>query len=175
MDDSMVTAGVLLEAAQNQQKIAEASFQKLDALASLLRDLPRDTTPDLKAAIETAIRQELAGARQDILALTGALRAARVRMTRTLAVIGAAVVLAAVLSVGALLLWVLPSSDDIARLRAEKATLTAGVADLTARAGKIQLRNCGDPGQKLRVCARVDPTSGPFGTKAEPYMVLAGY
>ena len=175
MDDATVTAGVLLEAAQTQQKIAEASFQRLDALAKLLRDLPKDAATDLAAAVGTTIRQELAGARQDILGLTAALRAARVRMTRTLAIIGGGVVLAAVASVAAVLLWVLPSPEEMGKLRADKASLAAAVEDLNARAGRIQLRNCANPGQKARICARVDASAGQFGPKGETYMVLAGY
>ena len=175
MDEGMVTAGVLLEAAQNQQKIAEASFAKLDALAKILRELPRDTTPELKASIEGAVRQELAGARQEIQLLTGSLRAARMDLGKTLLYYGSAVALVAVLAVATMLIWVFPSPAEMSRIRTEKATLEATVADLAARGGKIQFLQCGNADQKKRLCARVDTAAGQFGTKTETYMVLTGY
>ena len=105
----------------------------------------------------------------------------RVHLGRTLLYYGGAVALVAVLAVLAvlavatMLLWVLPAPGEITRLRAEKATLEAAVTDLSARGGRIQLRNCGATGQKTRLCARVDPSAGTFGTDTERSMVLQGY
>ena len=175
MDDATVTAGVLLEAAQNQQKIAEASFAKLDALAKIVGELPQGALPELKASIEGAIRKELAEARQEIQLLTESLRKAHAHLGQTLLYYGGAVVLIAVVAVAVMLLWALPAPGEITRLRAEKATLEAAVTDLSARGGRIQLRNCGATGQKTRLCARVDPSAGTFGTDTERSMVLQGY
>jgi hypothetical protein len=175
MDEGTIAAAALLEAAQNNQKVAEASFQKLEALIRLLQELPRNVTPELKASIEQAHREELAATRQEFQALTTNLRLARERMARTWLITGAGVVLTAILAVGALLLFVLPSSKEIQSLRSEKDQLAATVADLETRGGHARLKTCGNPGEKLRLCALVDPTAGAFGTPAERYMVLKGY
>jgi hypothetical protein len=175
MDEATIAAAALLEAAQNNQKVAEASFQKLEALIKLLQELPRNVTPELKASIEKAHREELAATRHEFQALTTSLRHARERMTRTWLIVGCGVVLTAVLAVTAVLLFVLPSSQELQALRAEKEQLAAAVADLEARGGHAHFKTCGNPGEKLRLCALVDPTAGGFGTPAERYMVLKGY
>lgn len=175
MDEGTIAAAALLEAAQNNQKVAEASFQKLEALIKLLHDLPRNVAPELKASIEQAHREELAATRQEFQALTTNLRYARERMGRTWLAAGAGVVATAVLAVGAMLLFVLPSSKELQALRTEKDQLSATVADLEGRGGRMHLKTCGNPGEKLRLCALVEPTAGAFGTPAERYMVLKGY
>ena len=175
MDEGIIKTGLLLEAAQNQQKVAEASFEKLNALGKVLREIPREITPELKASIEGAVREELSGARQEVQLLTRALRDARTRLGQTLMYFGGGVVVIAVLAVAALFLWVMPPPGEIIRLRAERAALAASAADLAARGARIQLRNCANPGEKARLCARIDPTAGPYGTTTEQYRILAGY
>ena len=175
MDDATVTAGVLLEAAQNQQKIAEASFAKLDALAKIVGELPQGALPELKASIEGAIRKELAEARQEIQRLTESLRKAHAHLGQTLLYYGGAVVLIAVVAVAVMLLWALPAPGEMVRLRDEKAQLQASIADLAKRGGRIQLRPCVRTDAKSRLCARVDPAGGTFNEHGETYMVLAGY
>lgn len=175
MDESTIAAAALLEAAQNNQKVAEASFQKLEALIKLLQELPRIVAPELKASIEQAHHEELAATRQEFQALATNLRYARERMARTWLAVGAGVVLTAVLSVAAMLLFVLPSSKELQALRAQKDELTAAIADLEARGGRVHLKTCGNPAEKVRLCALVDSTAGAFGTPAERYMVLKGY
>ena len=175
MDEGTIAAAALLEAAQNNQKVAEASFQKLEALIKLLQELPRNVTPELKASIEQVHREELAATRHEFQALTTNLRFARERLARTWLLVGGGVVLTAVLAVAALLLYVLPSSGELEALRSEKAALAAVVADLAARGGLVHLKTCANPGEKPRLCALVDPTAGAFGTPSERYMVLKGY
>jgi len=175
MDAGTVAAAALLEAAQNNQKIVEASTQKLEALIKLLQELPRDITPELKAAIEKAHREELAATRHEFQALTTNLRYARERMARMWLFVGAGIVVAAVLAVAAMLIFVLPSSKEIQALRVEKEQLDATIANLEAQGGKAHLRNCANPGEKSRLCAQVDPSAGTFGTATDRYMVLKGY
>ncbi len=175
MDEGTVAAAALLEAAQNNQKIVEASTQKLEALIKLLQELPRDITPELKAAIEKAHREELAATRQEFHALTTNLRYARERMARLWLLVGAGVVVAAVFAVAAMLFFVLPSPKQIQELQAEKDQLAATIADLKARGGSIQMRTCAKPGQKGRLCVAVDPSVGDFGkAEGEHFMVLKG-
>lgn len=176
MDAGTVAAAALLEAAQNNQKIVEASTERLEALIKVLRELPREVTPDLKAAIEKAHREELAATRQEFQALTTNLRYARERMARLWLFIGTGIVVAAVLAVAALLFFVLPSPKQIGELQAEKDQLAATIADLKTKGGNVQLKSCAKPGQKARLCAAVDPSAGEFGkAEGEHFMVLKGY
>ena len=175
MDDSTVTAGILLEAAQNNQKIVEASIQKLEALIKLLESLPRTVTPEIKASIESAHREELATTRHEFHLITKHLQLARQRMARTWLLIGGAIVSIAVLAVTAVLFVFLPSPTAVQALSDEKQQLAAAVADLTARGGRAHLRTCGNPGDTPRLCVAVDPSAGTFGIGGERYMVLKGY
>lgn len=175
MDEGTVTAGLLLEAAQNNQNVVEASVQKLEALIKLLRELPREIAPELKASIEEAHRQELAATRQEFQALTTNLRRARERMGWTWLAVGGGEVLVAVLAVAAMLLWVLPSPRDLAALRADKAQLEATVATLESHGGRAHLRTCATRGDQSRLCVAVEKGAGEFGPTGEHYMVLKGY
>jgi hypothetical protein len=175
MDEGTVTGGLLLEAAQNNQKLVEASVQKLEALIKLLRELPREIAPELKASIEEAHRQELATTRQEFQVLTRNLRHARERMGWTRLAVGGGVVLTAVRAVAALLLWALPSPRELAALRPDKARLEVTVTNLESRGGRAHLRNCANPGDKGRQCIAVEKGAGEFSATGEHYMVLKGY
>lgn len=175
MDEGIVAAAGLLEAAQNNQKTVEAAIQKLEALIKLLQELPRNVTPELRAAVEKSYREELAATRQEFQSLTTNLRYARERIGRAWLQVGGSVVLTAVLAVGAVLAYVLPSAHEIEALRAQKAVLEASVADLTSRGGRIHLKTCANAAEKPRLCALVDPGAGTYGTAGERYMVLKGY
>lgn len=175
MDPGAIAAAALLEAAQNNQKIVEASTKKLEALIKVLREMPRDITPELKAAIEKAHREELAATRQEFQAPTTNLRYARERMARLWLLIGAGVVVAAVLAVAAMLTFVLPSGKEIQALRHDREDLEATIVRLQGQGGRARLRNCGDPGKAQRLCVLVDPGAGLFGNAVDRYMVIKGY
>lgn len=175
MDAGAIAAAALLEAAQNNQKIVEASTEKLEALIKVLREMPREITPELKAAIEKAHREELAATRQEFHALTTNLRYARERMARLWLLIGAGVVMVAVLSVAAVLAFVLPSGTEIQALRHEKEDLETTIVRLQGQGGRAKLRTCGDPGKAQRLCVLVDPGGGFFGNAVDRYMVIKGY
>ena len=175
MDESTVTAGILLEAAQNNQKIVDASIQKLEALTKLLESLPRSVTPEIKASIEAAHREELATTRHEFHLITQHLQLARRRMARMWLLVGGGVVLVAVLAVAAVLVLVLPSPKELQALREEKQQLAATVADLANRGGRAKLRNCANPGDAPRVCIAVDMAAGNFGVGGERFMVIKGY
>lgn len=55
--------------------------------------------------------------------------------------------------------------------------LSASIADLTARGGRIHLNKCGNPGQRKRLCVLVDAKAGKFGyaRRGEIYMIVNGY
>ena len=59
---------------------------------------------------------------------------------------------------------IVPSPDEIARLRAE-------VANLEARGGKATLTVCGD---KRRLCAEIDTRAPEYGERGQ-FRILKGY
>ncbi|OZY43910.1 hypothetical protein, partial [Pseudomonas lundensis] len=59
---------------------------------------------------------------------------------------------------------IVPSPDEIARLRAE-------VANLEARGGKATLTVCGD---KKRLCAEIDTRAPEYGERGQ-FRILKGY
>lgn len=73
----------------------------------------------------------------------------------------AGMLLAVVLGI---VLLVVPSPDEIARLRAE-------VADLEARGGKATLTVCGP---EKRLCAEIDPKATEYGERGQ-FRILKGY
>ena len=56
--------------------------------------------------------------------------------------------------------WYVPSVGAMDQLRAERGELQASIADLSRRGGRIQLSECGDAGQRKRLCVRVDAKAG---------------
>jgi hypothetical protein len=67
--------------------------------------------------------------------------------------------------------WVLPSAPEIAALQARRAELSANVAILEGRGGRIDWRRCGE---EARLCVRVDRKAPIYGEKSD-YFVAAGY
>ena len=80
--------------------------------------------------------------------------------------------------------WYVPSVSEMNQLRAERdqlrterGELQASIADLNDRGGRIQLNECGDQGQRKRLCVLVDAQAGEFGDarRGEIYMIAKGY
>jgi hypothetical protein len=67
--------------------------------------------------------------------------------------------------------WFLPSESDIAGLRARHDELSASIAALERRGGRIELRHCGET---ERLCVRVDRSAPAYGEKAD-YYIVKGY
>jgi len=67
--------------------------------------------------------------------------------------------------------WYVPSVSDLQALRAEKAQLTASIADLKQRGGRLQISHCGP---EKRLCVAVDDYAGIYG-KAGDYRIAKGY
>ena len=65
----------------------------------------------------------------------------------------------------------IPTHTELIRLRSERDSLEAQVAQLSERGGRIDLRRCGADG---RLCARVERTAPRYGTDGD-YYVLKGY
>ena len=73
--------------------------------------------------------------------------------------------------------WYVPTVGEMNQLRAERAQLEASIKELSARGGRIELSECGNAGQRKRLCVRVDAKAGRFGAarRGKVYMIAAGY
>ncbi len=156
--------GLLLQTAQAHQQLADRSLSRLEAhtlgLDSVVREEIRHTfICECGALVEEA--------RRAADALAHLQRRARRHLLGTAALFAA-------LSSGALLLviWRLaPSGEQLAALRAQRAQLAAGVAQLTASGGRLQLRRCGSA---RRLCVRVDRQAPVYGEAAD-FLIVKGY
>jgi hypothetical protein len=164
MDDTTMKLGLLMEAAQANQKVAESSLKKLKAATNELATVVREE-------VHRVLMEELRSLADDTKRASDALRAAR----------RAANVRALVWSVGitmlcsaiplALASWLIPSRAQIAALRARRDELAVQIADLEERGGRIDLRRCGDG---ARLCVRVDRKAPPYGEQSD-YLIVRGY
>jgi hypothetical protein len=71
----------------------------------------------------------------------------------------------------AIMHWALPSGSEISALRARRDELSASVATLEGRGGRIDWRRCGE---RARLCVRVDRKAPTYGENAD-YFIVAGY
>jgi uncharacterized protein YPO0396 len=164
MDDTTMKLGLLMEAAQANQKAAESSLKKLKAATSELATVVREE-------VHRVVTEELHSLAADSKRASDALRAAR----------RAANVRALVWSVGitmlcsaiplALAWWIIPSRAQIAALRARRDELATQIANLEERGGRIDLRRCGDG---ARLCVRVDRKAPIYGEQSD-YLIVRGY
>jgi hypothetical protein len=162
-DDATMKLGLLMESAQAHQTIAETHLEKL-----------RAHTQDLDGVVRDEIRRTLTEELQ-LLASESKRCAESLRRIRQGAGLRGALwcVAIAVLCTAtpvAIVRWTLPSGAEIAALRARRDELSASVAALEKRGGRLDLRHCGDPS---RLCVRVDRKAPPYGEKADYYVVAA--
>lgn len=164
MDDATLKLGLLMESAQAHQKSAEEQLKKL-----------RAHTEDLDGVVRDEIRRTLIEELQMLSAeskrATDALRTIK-RAASLRGILWS--ILVAVLSTGipiAVIRWTLPSSAEVAALRARRDELAASVATLERRGGRIEWRRCG---AAARLCVRVDRAAPTYGEKAD-YYVVGGY
>jgi uncharacterized protein YPO0396 len=164
MDDTTMKLGLLMEAAQANQKVAEASLKKLKAATNELATVVREE-------VHRVVMEELHSLAADSKRASDALRAAR----------HAASVRALVWSVGittlcaaiplALACWIIPSQAQIAALRARRDALVSQITNLEERGGRIDLRRCGGG---ARLCVRVDRKAPIYGEQSD-YLIVRGY
>jgi len=156
--------GLLLQTAQRHQQFADDTLARLEAHTQ---------------GLDSVVREEI---RRTFIAECGALAGEAHRAADALAQLQqrarrhmvATVALCAALSALALLLvlWrLMPSGEQLAALRAQRAQLSAGVAALAASGGRMQLRRCGGA---RRLCVRVDRQAPAYGEAAD-YLIVKGY
>ena len=163
MDQDSVKIGLLIEAAQTHQKLAEAAIEKLSEHAQGLGAMMRDQIRSAVADEMKIVQAETQGA---VEALRRVKRAANARLT--LWTIGLTAIAAAV----ALFVtwWVLPTPAEITALRTEREELASNIAILNQHGARADVRRCGTG----RLCVRVDLKAPRYGESSD-YLVLRGY
>jgi hypothetical protein len=164
MDDTTMQLGLLMEAAQAQQKAAESSLRKLKAVTSELAGIVRE---EVRRVVMEELHTLAADSKRASDALHAARRAANVRTLTWSIGITALCSLVPL----ALACWLLPSHAEIAVLRAKRDELTTRIANLEQRGGRIDLRRCGDG---ARLCVRVDRKAPIYGEQSD-YLIVRGY
>ncbi len=164
LDDATLKIGLLMESAQAHQKLAETHLEQLRAHTAGIDGIVRE---EIRRTLIEELKMLVAESRRATLALRRMGRGAAVRSAMVCAL--TAVVCTAVPA--SIMRWVLPSEAQIAALQARRDQLTASVATLEQRGGKIDWRRCGDA---KRVCVHVDRAAPVYGRHAD-YYVVAGY
>src|SRR5262249_8889394 len=129
MDQDSVKLGLLMESAQTHQKLAETAIEKLSEHTQSLEAAVRD---QVQRALVDALKTVHTEAQRAVEALQKIRRAANARVT--LWTLGLTVISAAI----ALFIawWVLPTRDEIARLRTERDELAGNIAVLNQRGAR---------------------------------------
>lgn len=155
--------GLLLEAAQAQQRLAAEALEGL-----------RGHTQALEALVRAEVGRSAAEAFDGLSAETAEAAAALRRLRRAadarlLAWSVAATVLSAAMTLAAMHM-LLPSRRQIEALRARRARFAADIRRLREYGGSVELRRCGSAG---RLCVRVDRTGPAYGAHGEFLLVKA--
>lgn len=164
MDDEVMRLGLLMEAAQAQQRLGQ---ECLERLAAQMRDLDVIVRDEVRRTVAEELGSVATESRRATESLQRVRRAANVRVlfwTISIAIISSGVAMGEAW-------WLLPSQHEIATLRARRDALAANIARLEARGGSIVLRRCG---AQARLCVRVDPHAPAYGAGGD-YLIVKGY
>jgi hypothetical protein len=156
--------GLLMEAAQTNQRVAENSLKKLKVVSNDLATVVRDE-------VHRVLVEELHSLAQDSKRAADTLHAVgRAAAVRTFAWSVGLTTLCSLIPLG-LVCWMVPSPAQIAALRAKHAELSARIAQLEERGARIDLRRCGNG---ARLCVRVDRKAPVYGEQSD-YLIVRGY
>ncbi len=164
MDDEVMKIGLLMEAAQSLQTLAESTVRQLDL-----------HTQDLETVVRSEVRRVFTEELQALAvesqhAITG-LRAVRRAASIHFGVSGLCVIAIATLIPIGVGWMILPSRSEVALLRTRHDELSSTIKRLEKEGGKIDLRPCGHP---ERLCVHVDKHAAVYGETAD-YFVVSGY
>ncbi len=162
-DDQTLRMGLLMEAAQAQQRLAQSSLERLDAnareLDATVRDEVRRTLTETVAGLTLETEQAADALR----------RLRRIADLRVLAWTVTVTLISVAVAIGAMR-WALPSPGQIESLRARRAALLAEIERLREHGAQIDLRRCG---VRRRLCVRVDRRGPGYGAHGE-YLPVEG-
>lgn len=161
--DQTLRMGLLMEAAQAQQRLAQTSLEGLDAhareLDSIVREEVRRTLIETVAGLTAETEQAAEALR----------RLRRIADLRVVAWTVTVTLISAAVAIGAMR-WTLPSTGQIESLRAHRAALRADIERLRELGARIDLRRCG---VRRRLCVRVDRRGPGYGAHGE-YLPIEG-
>jgi hypothetical protein len=164
MDPETMKAGLLMEAAQAQQRLAESSLRKLKAHAGEVAGIVSDE-------VRRALAGELQTLASDTRAASDALRGLRRGVGWRLGLLSLGLSALSTALALAVAWWLLPSRAELAALRARHDEYAAATAALERAGGRADLRRCGD---QQRLCVRVDRQAPAYGQSGE-FLVIHGY
>jgi hypothetical protein len=164
MDEQTMKLGLLMEAAQANQKSAEASVKKLRGITN---ELAGQIRADVQQVVQAALQLLEGDCQRATEALRDVRRAANVRLA--LWSVGISALSSAIPL--ALLHGLIPSAAEIAALRLQYGNLRSNITTLEQRGGRAELKHCGDSN---RLCVRIDRSAPSYGEKAD-YLVIKGY
>ena len=164
MEEATIKVGLLMEAAQAQQTLAEVTLEKLN---THVRDLDTVVRDEIRHTLVEELQVLGNESRRAAEALRSLGRSANLRV--------------AFWSVGVTLLctaiplcatwWFLPSQGELVGLRAKRDELVTSIERLQQRGARMDLRHCGDTS---RWCVRVDRKAPVYGADGD-YFVVKGY
>jgi hypothetical protein len=164
MDPETMKAGLLMEAAQAQQRLADSSLRKLKTHAGEVAGIVSDE-------VRRALAGELQTLASDTRAASDALRGLRRGVGWRLGLVSLGLSALSTALALAVAWWLLPSRAELAALRARHDEYAAAIAALERAGGRADLRRCGD---QQRLCVRVDRRAPAYGQSGE-FLVIHGY
>lgn len=164
VNDDAMRFGLLMEAAQAQQRLGQ---EALERLAAHTRDLDVIVRDEIHRTLAEGLANVAGESRRAAESLQRMRRAANVRTllwTVSIAMISSAVAMGEAW-------WMAPSQSELAALRARRDALAANVARLERHGGTLDIKTCGP---RARLCIRVDRDAPAYGPGAD-YLVVKGY
>jgi uncharacterized protein YPO0396 len=164
MSDEAMRLGLLMEAAQMQQRLSQESLERL---AAHTRDLDTVVRDEVRRTVAEELGTLAAETRRTAESLQRMRRAANVRVflwSVSVTLISSAVALAEAW-------WLLPSQGEIGALRAHRDALAAEIVRLKQSGALLDVRRCGGG---ARLCVRVDRNAPAYGPRAD-YLIVKGY
>ncbi|HEX3848414.1 MAG TPA: hypothetical protein VHV81_13615 [Steroidobacteraceae bacterium] len=164
MDDASMNFGLLMEAAQAHQKVAETILEGLrrhtEGLDTVVRDEIRHTMVEELTLVKSAADEAAASLR----------RIGRMACVRQ-ATLGLALGVLCACLPALTMRWRAPTPSELAELQSRRDRLAGEVTVLERRAAKLDLRTCGS---NARTCIRVDRSSPSYGAKGDYYVAAGG-
>lgn len=156
--------GLLMEAAQAQQRLSQESLERL---AAHTRDLDVIVRDEIRRSIAEALGDVAGESRRAAESLQRMRRSANLRTllwTVSMALVCCGIAMGEAW-------WMLPSRREIAALRARRDALATSISLLERRGGTLDIKTCG---MHARLCVRVDRNAPAYGPRAD-YLVVKGY
>ncbi|SRR5579883_1490795 len=163
ISEEVMKLGLLVEAAQAQQRLGEES---LGRLAALTRDLGGIARDEIRRTVAEELGSLAGESRRAAQSLRSLRRAANLRVllwTVSIAAVCSGVAIGEAW-------WMLPSPREMATLRARRDAMAAEIERLQERGGAADFRRCG---ADRRLCVRVDRSAPAYGAGAD-YLIVKG-